>query len=334
MEQAEAIQEVIHKMIENNIIEKLKRIPYFHHLSDEVIEKLSLLAIEVTCSKGDLIFQEGDKSDALYIVINGEGNIYKIIDMEKNIQKSLGFIESDALIGEMGIFTNEPRSATISAMTDMKLLKLKKEDLEKFFLEDPMSASMVMNEFIKVLSEKLRATSKEMITIYEAGEIILSTPDENELLDKIFSLLLKAILNEDSAILAIYNEFTEELEIKKHNGFSVENGDLGDGFLSKKENLIKKLFSDRLPDKGNPSEENLLEEGSFSKTKSIIGAPILSGDKFYGFIACFNHTRENAFTSSERNLMFGICNQLACAIENINLRKEYENMEKLRRQRW
>ncbi|HPZ07680.1 MAG TPA: cyclic nucleotide-binding domain-containing protein [Candidatus Eremiobacteraeota bacterium] len=320
-------------MEENNIVEKLKKIIFFRVLEEEVLRKLSVMLIEVTFSQGEIIVEEGQKSDALYIVIEGEGNISRIIDREKNIKKSLGFIKKDDIIGEMGVFSNDPRSATVTAMTDMKLLKLWKEDLENFFLEDTRSASIIMNEIIKVLSDRLRDTNKEIITLCEAGEIILSTFNQDELLDKIFTLLLKSIVNEDSAILAIYNEFTEELEIKKYNGFSPERGDLGDGFLSRKESLIKKFFSDRLSYEGNPSKEDLIQEGTFSKTKSIIGAPIFSNDKFYGFMACFNHTREDAFTSAERNLLSAICNQLASAIDNFALRKEHENLERLMRGR-
>jgi len=321
--------------MDKNRMEMLRKIPFFQGLKDEVMEKICNLATEREVAEGEVLFEQGDPGDSMYIVLSGEGIVLKTIEDEgEKREKSLGFVEKDDLFGEMAFFDDQPRSATIKASTDMKLLRLGKEDLEKFFVEDSQSASIVFNEVIKVISGKLRDSARELVTVYETGKAIASCRSEDEFLSRVFDIVIQGVLNEDSAFLAIYNEFTEELEIKFHKGFSPEKGDLGDGFISKKEPLIRKLMETGESYEGNPSEEALLREGNFSKALSIITAPVFSGDTFRGMIALFNHKIQNAFTSSERNLLSGICGQIALALENVALRQEYKNLERLGRTMW
>ena len=328
-------KEEVYSMNKKERIEMLRKIPFFQKLKDNVMEKISGLVLEEKVSAGEVLFEQGDPGDSMYIVLSGEGTVLKTIEDEgKKRQKSLGFVEKDVLFGEMAFFDEQPRSATIKANTDMKLLKLKKDDLEQFFMEDSQSASIVFYEVIKVISGKLRDSARELVTVYETGKAIALSNSEEEFLARAFNIVIEGVLNEDSGILAIYNEFTEELEIKNHKGFSFEEGDLGDGYISRQEPLVRILMDNREAYEGNPSEKELLKEGNFSKAKSLVAAPIFSGDKFRGIFAMFNHNREEAFTSSERNLISAVASQIALALENVSLRQEYKNLERLGRTIW
>lgn len=320
-------------MQEDKKIDMLRKVSFFKNLKNEVIGKLAKLVIQVSISKEEILFSQGDPGDSLYIVTSGEGVILKTIEKEgSGRQKSLGFIGPGDLVGEMAFFDEEPRSATISARTDMKLFKLNKTDLEKFFMEDTQSASIVFNEVIKVLSQRLRESARELVAIYETSKIIALCNDEIELLEKTFKIIIQAVINEDSGFLAIYNKFTEEFEIKAYEGFSEK--DLGDGFLSPKEPLLRNLMELRQVYQGNPSEDELLLEGRFNRAKSVMACPIYLGNNFLGAIALFNHVRENAFHPSERNLIAAVCHQIALALDNVALKKEYRNLEKLGRVIW
>lgn len=320
-------------MQESKKIDMLRRVSFFKNLKNEVIEKLAGLVTEISISREETLFSQGDPGDSLYIVISGEGVILKSIEDDgEGKEKSLGFIGPGDLVGEMAFFDQSPRSATISARTDMKLFKLDKVSLDNFFFSDSQSASIVFNEVIKVLSQRLRESARELVAIYETSKVIALSNDEVDLLEKAFKIIIQAVINEDSGFLSIYNKFTEEFEIKAYEGFSVT--DLGDGFLSRKEPLLRNLMETRQVYQGNPSEDELLFEGRFNRAKSVMAAPIYSGNNFLGAIALFNHVRENAFHPSERNLIGAVCHQIALALDNVSLKTEYRNLEKLGRIIW
>ena len=72
--------------------------------------------------KNEVIYYEDSKSDNMYILIDG---ICKVT-LEGN---EMSLITPIDIIGEMGIFTREHRSATVSAKTDCALLKLTRVEL-------------------------------------------------------------------------------------------------------------------------------------------------------------------------------------------------------------
>ena len=94
------------------------------HLPDEWLERAG----------GEVLFDEGDPSDALYLVISGRLQAsVRAADGEPHVVGEIGRGES---VGEMGVFTGEPRRATITALRDTVLVRI---DLAAF--QDILRAS-------------------------------------------------------------------------------------------------------------------------------------------------------------------------------------------------
>lgn len=313
----------------SRLIKKLKKIPLFHDLDNEILHALSAGITERTCPKDEHVFEEGEPGDAMYFILSGEAAVLKTVDREKKEFKSLGIIAEGEFFGEMALFDNQPRSATVMARTDLELLRISRHDLLELPDMDAGTATSVLSSMIVVLSKRLRESAREQVAVYETGKLIASCRNIDELLDAVFSIVMRAVPSADSGLLAMYNKFTEEFEIKKSTGLKDE--ELGDLGLSGREPLLRILRKSRVFHEGNPSEEEFFKEGRFSDAKTLVAYPLFSGDNLLGFLALFSHSHEKAFTLAQRNLLIGISSQVAPALENAAFRKEEDDRMRLRR---
>ena len=78
-----------------------------------------------------VIFEKGDEADSMYIIELGRVEIN--LDPNPPVIKDQG-----DFFGELGLVRNSPRNATVTALDEVKLLQLKKEDLEEFIEEHPV----------------------------------------------------------------------------------------------------------------------------------------------------------------------------------------------------
>ena len=59
------------------MLDELRRVPLFAGLSEEYLKQLYQMSETVTVPAGQLVLQEGDPGDALYVVLDGELEITK-----------------------------------------------------------------------------------------------------------------------------------------------------------------------------------------------------------------------------------------------------------------
>jgi CRP-like cAMP-binding protein len=127
----------------------LKRVDLFRQIPGEDLAQVAQIAKEVYFEQGQQIIKQGDVGDCLYLIIEGE---VKVLSDDKEITR---FGEKES-VGEMSILDAEPRSASVFAVSDVVLLKIKQEDFYEMISERPEIAQGV----IKVLTRRLRRNSK------------------------------------------------------------------------------------------------------------------------------------------------------------------------------
>ena len=74
--------------------------------------------------QGQRVFAQGDSGDALYIIIDGKAHILISNGEDEQKVRECGANES---VGEMALLSDQPRSATVVAATDLALLRLRRE---------------------------------------------------------------------------------------------------------------------------------------------------------------------------------------------------------------
>ncbi len=106
-----------------------------------------------TLKKFDVLIQEGERSTAMYLLQSGQLVVTKKKQGSEDIQ--LGFIYSGELVGEMSFLDNEPRSATVRAVSDCEVIEIPNALMEKVIDNQPAW----FRTLLRTLTERLRKTN-------------------------------------------------------------------------------------------------------------------------------------------------------------------------------
>ena len=140
-------------MSELDKIQFLRQVALFRSLSDKALLDLSAITIEQTIPPKNMVFKEGDKGDALYIVKSGKVNVLKRNSSgADSVLVSLG---KGAVIGDMAIIDDQPRSASIATIQETTFLILTKDDFRNLLADVPE----ISFQILKMTTERLRATN-------------------------------------------------------------------------------------------------------------------------------------------------------------------------------
>ncbi|WP_176705933.1 cyclic nucleotide-binding domain-containing protein [Paenibacillus hemerocallicola] len=136
-------------------------IPLFEGL--DRVHKAALLQefTQLSYCKGDLLFEEGEFGDSLYIVMQGKARIY--LGSGTN-ETTLAILGEKEYFGEMALLTGDPRSASARAESDLVVLKLIKESFDRILYEHNALAVQFAGILAKRLARVNRQSSSEGLT--------------------------------------------------------------------------------------------------------------------------------------------------------------------------
>jgi CRP-like cAMP-binding protein len=107
---------------------------------------------------GDIIFEENSIGKEMYIILTGNA---KVIKKKDGAETTLATLEEGDFFGEMSLFDNSPRSATVKALGDIKLLEINQKNFLKKISRDPSLAFRMLEK----MSQRIR-NSDEIILNY------------------------------------------------------------------------------------------------------------------------------------------------------------------------
>ncbi|HAA55489.1 MAG TPA: hypothetical protein DCE42_12080 [Myxococcales bacterium] len=120
---------------------------------EEDVEHFRDVLIRKEFAEGEVLFTENAESDALYFIEKGQ--VAAWISNPFGQQERIRSFGVGAIIGEMGLYTQAPRSATLIAVEDSVLFLLTKETLDQLEKEQPLLASSFHHYIARVLAERL-----------------------------------------------------------------------------------------------------------------------------------------------------------------------------------
>ncbi len=148
-------------------IKILEKIQLFKNLSVDQFQKILNISSKRTYKEDENLCNAGENAHEMYILLAGELKITL-----KN-SKEISRIQPVGIVGEMGIFTGEPRSASVVANSDCIVLTINKTEIVRLFKKDCILAMQVLMNVINDLSRKLRNNNvivDEMRQICMPGE--------------------------------------------------------------------------------------------------------------------------------------------------------------------
>jgi CRP-like cAMP-binding protein len=133
----------------------LRNITLFSQLSSRELQTISAFLHRRTYIKGEIVFDEGDKSQAIYFIIEGKALICR---QGRPIDGVIAEISAGQCFGEMALINNSPRMAQVIAAEDCKLDVLFREDFLKLIEMHSRIASKLTLELARMMAERLRQT--------------------------------------------------------------------------------------------------------------------------------------------------------------------------------
>jgi CRP-like cAMP-binding protein len=128
----------------------------FSGLDPDDLRRLAGIARESSLAAGHGLFEQGDESDGLYIVVTGIIRIY--LTAQDTREATINLLEDGEVIGEMGLLDGLPRSAGAAALTDVRLIFIPREPFMSLLDTSPKLARSI----ILMLCERLRAANAQV----------------------------------------------------------------------------------------------------------------------------------------------------------------------------
>lgn len=135
---------------------KLECLEIFKAIDPSTIEQIGRKAQYRTLDKGELLFNVGDPSDALYVVADGRVRIWTV--SAAGAEVTLNVLTDGAVFGEIGMLDGDVRTAGASAMLPTRLIGITRRTFFEALDRDPQ----LVRNVIGLLCKRLRWTSARM----------------------------------------------------------------------------------------------------------------------------------------------------------------------------
>ncbi len=136
-----------------NIAAHLEESKLFGGLAEETLDHIAAQFSRTNAKAGEDIITEGERGQAYYVVASGEAVVIKGSGVTQRELRRL--VHGDGF-GEMALVSDEPRSATVRAVTDMELLCLDREHFTVLMDNEERFAQRVL----RLLSERLHHSNQ------------------------------------------------------------------------------------------------------------------------------------------------------------------------------
>jgi CRP/FNR family cyclic AMP-dependent transcriptional regulator len=107
---------------------------------------------------GEIIVRQGDSGDSMFVVQAGQ---VQVVAERGGKETLLRVAQAGELLGEMAIFEQQPRSATLRALGETKILTIDKKNFMRRINEDPTIAFRIL----ETMSQRVRALTDEVVRL-------------------------------------------------------------------------------------------------------------------------------------------------------------------------
>ena len=137
----------------SSILEVLSQAPICKDLSSSNLKKIARLVSLRHYSKDEIVFNENEPGQCLYIIKSGNIEVSKTTTNKKIIITKL---TEGSIFGEISLVEDTPRDATAIATSNTELLSLFRSDLLTLIDRDPRLSSFLLFRLSMILGKRLR----------------------------------------------------------------------------------------------------------------------------------------------------------------------------------
>lgn len=185
-------------------LDLIRRVFLFSTLTPEQTEALAASVSKKRFKRGEILVEQGKKTDALYIVLTGR--IRVLMTDRKGREVILATLTAGDYVGEMSLIDDAPHSATVAADQQVDVLVLGRDSFLRCLNENTEMAHAVM----RVLVQRLRKASENISSLALVG-----------VYGRVAKVLLESAAPDDSGGLLIRDKVSRQ-DIAKMVGASRE----------------------------------------------------------------------------------------------------------------
>ncbi len=134
----------------------LVNIPYFSELTIEEMQNLVTSSQKRKYPRGSIVLHKDDVGNETYLIMTGKVKVF--ITHKNGKELILNTLKSGDFFGEMAVFDNMPRSATVAAEEDCELLIISRENISNQIKRNPQIAFKLLSD----MSRRLRDADEKI----------------------------------------------------------------------------------------------------------------------------------------------------------------------------
>lgn len=185
-------------------IELIKKLKVFREVPVSGLDQLAKNATSQTFQTGQVVCEEGQKGEGFFLIVTGLVNVEKKLFQGDASRKVVAKLGPEQFFGEMAFLQNQPYSATVVAQEETLVLTLTRAA----FKDADQLLTMMTG-----LSDRLRSTTRELITLFEVAQIIGAGYPLDKLSQRVIEQLGFTLDNSISIGFYQWNPFNEEYRL-------------------------------------------------------------------------------------------------------------------------
>ncbi|MBN2331519.1 MAG: tetratricopeptide repeat protein [Deltaproteobacteria bacterium] len=196
---------------------------FLPQISVAELERLSAISTLLPVKTGDAIITQGEYGDTLYIILEGEVEVYSP-DSDNQDYEAM-HLKAGNFFGEMSVLGGGPRVATVRAVSDCRLLAIKKEQF-----------SVIEEQFPQLQQQIIEGYHQRMIDVVLASLIFFQRIPAQRRKEIVSRLHIRPMVKGDTIVRegqqnkSLYIILVGEVEVYLHsNEHAVHLADLGRG---------------------------------------------------------------------------------------------------------
>ncbi|MEO1191120.1 MAG: cyclic nucleotide-binding domain-containing protein [Pseudomonadota bacterium] len=137
-------------------VEALKKVPLFANIEPSKLKLMAFASERLTFKPGQILVRQGDQGDAAYIILEGEAEV--VLEQPDESEVVVATLTRNAVLGEIAILCDVPRTATVRAKAKTETLKITKDLFFRLVQDFPQIGMEVM----RILAARLEKTTQDL----------------------------------------------------------------------------------------------------------------------------------------------------------------------------
>lgn len=132
-------------------VEVLAHAPIFRGLSEEILGRIARVAEEIVVAADETFIVEDEVEPWMYLMVEGSARVHRE-------DLTIATVTPGATVGELAVLDPAPRSASVTAVEDSRLLRIEHAYLAELMAEEPELSDGI----IAMLVRLIRANSEQI----------------------------------------------------------------------------------------------------------------------------------------------------------------------------